>query len=348
MKRFDYSFLKTISVPASYLAFTSGIYQLKTQSESLEKRFPNVFTGLRNIAIVESVKGSNAIEGIVTSDQRIRAIVEQNSAPLNHNEQEIAGYRDALNYIHQNYHTLSISEGLIKQLHSLLLGRTALTYKGSYKTEDNVIRERRSDGSSFVRWMPTSAIDTPKAMEQLVLAYVEARDDSEINPLLLIPCFILDFLCIHPFRDGNGRMSRLLSLFLLYKSGFDVPKYISFEEQINKEKWDYYNALKASSEGWHENQNDYVPFIGNFLKTLFYCYQELDKRFLTLRDGKVSKKERIEQAVLTSLLPLSKADIQYLLPDVSVSTIEAVLSEMVKSGKAKKIGSTRGAKYIKS
>ena len=347
MKTFDYSFLKTLLVPSDFLSSISFIYGLQSKSDLLKDKFPDVFTGLRKIAIVESVKGSNAIEGIVTSDSRIKAIVNGNSAPRNHSEEEIAGYRDALNYIHANRDSLSMSEDLIKELHKMVLSHTALPYGGQYKNEDNVIRERRSDGVTLIKWVPTSAKETPGTMEQLVGAFLEARDDSGINQLLLIPSFILDFLCVHPFRDGNGRMSRLLTLFLLYKAGFDVPEYISFEEQINKDKGRYYEALKESSIGWHEGKNDYLPFMGNTIFTLFCCYQELDKRFLTLRDGKVSKTERIEHAVLTSLLPISKADIAYLLPDVSVTTIEAVLAKMVKEGKIVKSGSTKDARYSK-
>ena len=187
-----------------------------------------------------------------------------------------------------------------------------------------------------------------KAMEQLELAYMDARDDANINQLLLIPCVILDFLCIHPFRDGNGRMSRLLSLLLLYKNGYDAGKYVSFEEQINKYKAFYYEALRQSSDGWAENQNTYFPFIENFLSTLYMCYKELDKRFAVVHGKKITKKARIEATVLNSLTPLSKAEICQILPDVSPTTVEAVLGAMVKDGSIKRIGSARASRYIKA
>lgn len=171
------------------------------------------------------------------------------------------------------------------------------------------------------------------------------RDDYGVNQLLLIPCVILDFLCIHPFRDDNGRMSRLLSLLLLYKEGFDVPKNISFEGQINNAKGSYYEVLRQSSLDWHENKNDYIPFMRNFLSTLARCYQELDKRFLTLRAGKVRKSQRIEEVIFNSLVPVSKKDIRDLLPDVSVSTIERVLADLIREGKIMKLGSTIDARY---
>ncbi|MDD7472810.1 MAG: Fic family protein [Bdellovibrionota bacterium] len=347
MRRFDYSFLRNIKVPVNFMTFTNAIYTLKNLEEEKKNIYPDIFTALQKIAIVQSVKGSNEIEGIVTTDKRIEEIVNQSSAPLNHNEQEILGYKNALNLIHSDSDKMSLNEDLILNLHKILLEKIEVSYGGSYKTEDNIIRESYKDGTSFVRWVLVSSQDTPKAMKELILAYMEARDDSLIDGLLLIPCVILDFLCIHPFRDGNGRISRLLTLFLLYKSGFDISKYISFEEQINKMKGNYYEALKRSSIGWHDNQNDYIPFIENFLYTLYLCYKELDKRFLTLGTKKVSKKKRIESAIMNSFLPISKKELQALLPDISLTTIEAVLASMLNDGKIKKIGSTKSAKYIK-
>lgn len=347
MRRFDYSFLRNIKVPVNFMTFTNAIYTIKNLEEEKKNIYPDIFTVLQKIAIVQSVKGSNEIEGIVTTDKRIEEIVNQSSAPLNHNEQEITGYKNALNLIHSDSDKMSLNEDLILNLHKILLEKIEVSYGGSYKTEDNIIRESYKDGTSFVRWVLVSSQDTPKAMKELILAYMEARDDSLIDGLLLIPCVILDFLCIHPFRDGNGRISRLLTLFLLYKSGFDISKYISFEEQINKMKGNYYEALKRSSIGWHDNQNDYIPFIENFLYTLYLCYKELDKRFLTLGTKKVSKKKRVESAIMNSFLPISKKELQALLPDISLTTIEAVLASMLNDGKIKKIGSTKNAKYIK-
>ena len=348
MKRYDYSFLRNMSVPVRFLTFTNAIYTLRSMEEEKKNTYPDIFTALQKLAVVQSVKGSNAIEGIVTTDKRIEEIVNQSSAPLNHNEREIAGYRDALDLIHTRNEEMSFTEELVLNLHRILMDQVALPYGGHYKTEDNVIRETHVDGTSRVRWTPVSAKDTPEAMKQLYLAYMVARDDSDIDQLLLIPCVILDFLCIHPFRDGNGRMSRLISLLLLYKTGFDISRYISFEEQINAMKGSYYDALARSSEGWHENANNYIPFIENFLYTLYLCYKELDKRFLTLGTKKISKKKRVEGAVMNAFLPVSKKELQDLMPDISATTIEQVLGSMIKDGAIRKIGSTRNAKYIKN
>ena len=348
MRTIDYSFLKTLRVPARFLSITNLIYSLKTIEDEKKKTYPDIFTNLQKIAVIQSVKGSNAIEGIVTTDKRIEEIVNQNSDPLNHSEQEILGYKDALSFVHTSYSEVSFSIETVKYLHRILLDHTELSHRGEFKTEDNIIRERFPDGTTKVRFRPVKASETEKAMEELVYAYMEARDDSEVNPLLLIPCVILDFLCIHPFQDGNGRMSRLLSLLLLYKTGFDISRYISFEEQINLSKGNYYDALSQSSSGWHENRNDYIPFMENFLFTLYLCYKELDKRFLTLKSGKISKAGRIEEVVLSAFIPVTKKEIRDLLPDVSVSTIERVLSEMLKEGKISKLGTTNRARYVKT
>ncbi len=347
MRKFDYTFLDNGLLPANFINLTSSIASLKTMSGVRKEEYASVFTELEAVAKIQSVKSSNAIEGIVTSDERIAAIVNGNSSPLNHTEGEIAGYRDALNSIHMNYEHLDIKQSDILRLHETMMQVVGYEYGGKYKIGDNYIIEEDSSGNRKVRFRPTPASEVEEAMEQLELAYMEARNNANINQLLLIPCVILDFLCIHPFRDGNGRMSRLLTLLLLYKNGYDAGKYISFEEQINNYKAYYYEALRNSSEGWHENQNTYVPFIENFLSTLYMCYKELDKRFAVVNGKKISKTTRIEATVLNSLVPISKAEICHILPDVSPTTVEAVLAKMVKIGQIQKIGQSKMTRYIR-
>ena len=348
MRKFDYSFLNNGLLPASLVSLTANISALKTMAGIRKEEYAQVFTELEAVAKVQSIKSSNAIEGIVTSDERIAAIVNQNSAPLNHNEAEIAGYRDALNEIHLGFEHIDFRENDILRLHEMMMSLTGYEYGGQYKTEDNVILEVDAEGNRRVRFRPIPAEETPKAMEQLELAYMEARSDANINQLLLIPCVILDFLCIHPFRDGNGRMSRLLSLLLLYKNGFDAGKYVSFEEQINNYKPYYYEALRQSSEGWADGRNDYAPFMENFLSTLYMCYKELDKRFAVAHGRRVTKKARVEATVLGSLTPISKAEVCRILPDVSPTTVEAVLRAMVKSGSVRLVGQGRNVRYIRA
>ena len=348
MRKFDYGFLDDGLLPASFVNTAGGIYSLKTAADARKAEFSTVFTELESVAKVQSVKSSNAIEGIVTSDQRIAAIVNQSSAPLNHDEAEIAGYRDALNMIHTGYDHIDFSIKDILLLHETMMTLSGDPLAGKYKQTDNVIVEIDSSGSRRVRFRPVPADETEAAMEQLELAYRAACSNASINQLLLIPCVILDFLCIHPFRDGNGRMSRLLSLLLLYKNSFDAGKYISFEEQINRYKDLYYDALQRSSAGWDTNTNDYFPFMQNFLSTLYMCYKELDKRFAVVHGKRVTKTARIEATVLGSLIPISKAEICSIHPDISPTTVEAVLAKMVKDGQIKRIGASRGSRYIRN
>lgn len=348
MRKFDYTFLNNGLLPASLVNLTSNIASLKTMAGIRKEENTKIFTELELVAKIQSVKSSNAIEGIVTSDERIAAIVNQNSAPRGHAESEIAGYRDALNQIHLNFEYIDFRESDILRLHEMMMAVAGYEFGGQYKTDDNLILEVDADGNRRVRFRPLPASETAKAMEQLELAYMEARSNAAINQLLLIPCVILDFLCIHPFRDGNGRMSRLLSLLLLYKNGYDAGKYVSFEEQINNQKAYYYESLRQSSEGWDTNKNSYFPFIENFLSTLYMCYKELDKRFAVVHGKKITKKARIEATVLNSLTPLSKAEICKILPDVSPTTVEAVLGAMVKNGEIKRIGASRASRYIKN
>ncbi len=348
MHIFDYSFLQNRLIPGDFVNLTGNIYALRTAANMRQGEYSRIFTELESIARVQSVKSSNAIEGIITSDDRIAAIVDGSSAPLNHAEGEIAGYRDALAEIHLHHDTIDIRQQDITRLHQIMLSVVADKDAGKYKTDDNLIIEIGDDGRRKVRFRPVPADETEEAMEQLSLAYLDARDNANINQLLLIPCVILDFLCIHPFRDGNGRLSRLLSLLLLYRTGFDVGKYISFEEQINIYKTQYYEALKTSSIGWHENENDYIPFIRNFLSCLYMCYKELDKRFAIVNGKRITKKQRIEETVLHSLTALSKTDLCKILPDVSPTTVEAVLGNMIKTGRIRRIGAGKATKYIKA
>ena len=207
MRKFDYSFLDNGMLPANLINLIGVIYSLKTGAEIRRNEYERIFTELEKIAKVQSVKSSNAIEGIVTSDERIKEIVNQSSKPLNHNELEIAGYRDALNQIHLNFENIEFNENTILRLHEIMMSYSAYEYAEKYKMDDNLIIEEDKEGNRKIRYKSVSAKETPKAMEQLVLAYMDASNNSNINQLLLIPCIILDFLCIHPFKDGNGRIS---------------------------------------------------------------------------------------------------------------------------------------------
>ncbi len=346
MHRYDYTFLKN-SIPGNIVGLTEIIADLRSKEDFRKLQYSDTFEKLRQKAIIESVKGSNAIEGIVTTDLRIKDIVD-GAEPKTHDEMEISGYKDALNLIHTNHNNMDIDEEIVFSLHRMLLAQTNPRQAGVYKKTNNFILEIAPDGSRSVRFKPVPAKRVSNDMEQLLLAYYDARQDEEISSLLLIPCFVLDFLCIHPFIDGNGRVSRLLTVLLLYLSGYDIVRYISYEGQINKYKDSYYAALRTSSELWHENENDYVPFIINFLQVLYKCFKDLDDSFTDISLKKAKKSERVESILMEAIVPISKQDIIEKVPDISVKTIELVLSKMMKEQKIKKIGTFKDARYMRN
>jgi len=346
MRRYDYSFIRGLGIRTGIVSMMNRMEVLKIRQREMKEEDPDAFISLESIARLQSVKGSNAIEGIVTTDKRMKEIVNENSAPLNHDESEIAGYRDVLDMIHKNHASIEISEETILRMHEMMLSYTSED-GGRYKDTNNLIASIDGEGNRNVVFRPVPSQETKKSMEQLVLAYMDARGDSGIDQMILIPCFILDLLCIHPFSDGNGRISRLLSLLMMYKNGIDVGRYISFESQINRYKGNYYEALRRSSEGWHTNENDHLPFIEDFIFTLFRCFKEVDKRFTVIGDKKINKGNRVEATVINSLGPISKGDIKEILPDVSSRTIEVKLSELLREGKIKKKGTFKDAHYFR-
>ena len=346
MRRYDYTFLIN-QIPGNIVGLTDIIADLKSKEEFRKLQYSETFERLRQKAIIESVKGSNAIEGIVTTDDRIRDIIN-GSTPVTHDELEISGYKDALNTIHMNHENMDIDEDVIRMFHRMIEESVNASTAGEYKNTPNFIMEYGPDGSRRVRFKPISPANVSENMEQLILAYYDARQNSEISPLLLIPCFILDFLCIHPFTDGNGRVSRLLTVLLLYLSGYDIVRYVSYEGQVNKYKASYYESLEQSSNGWHENKNDYVPVIINFLQVIYRCFKDLDESFTDISLKKAKKTERVENILLGAIVPISKQDIAEKVPDISVKTIELVLSKMLKENKIKKIGTYKDARYMRN
>lgn len=343
MHRFDYRFLAE-NIPANLLDITGIIYDLRGRDEIRKASNRQVFQQLQHIAMIDSVQSSNAIEGIVTTGERMKALLNRETAPYTHDEQEILGYQTALHEIYSNYHHLEISGALLCHFHELLLGSTAPD-AGRYKQQNNWIQERDAQGKISVRFVPVKASETPEAMEQLILAYQEARQDSRINRLLLTACVIVDFLCIHPFRDGNGRVSRLLTSLLLMQEGFDIGRYVSIDKKISEYRYNYYEALRACSEGWHDNQNTYIPFITYILQILYSSYKDLDAKFAENTAQTISKSRRVENTLLQCFVPVSKEEIVARLPDISVTTVERVLGKLIKEGKIEKIGTYRNARY---
>lgn len=343
MHIYDYSFLKEQS-PGSLMNISNILFDLRARDDLRRSGNESIYDAMRHTAMIESVRGSNAIEGIVTTRKRLEDLTGGVEQPLTHDEQEILGYKNALNEIYTHYAELDINEQTLHHFHKELLQQTSLQ-AGQYKAEDNWIQERDAAGHRSVRFAPVSAARTPEAMEQMLLAYYDARQDSSISRLLLTFCVVLDFLCIHPYEDGNGRMSRLLTILMLQRNGFDVGQYISIEGKINDYKASYYDALKASSIGWHDNQNSYTPFMTYMLQILYQCYKDLDERFAVAGMGHVSKRKRVEHLLMNTYAPLSKEEIHDRVPDVSISTVERVLQSMVADGRILKIGSYRDARY---
>ncbi len=310
---------------------------IAAHSDSLEQ--------LVELAKIQSTEASNKIEGIYTSDERLKKIVLNKTMPRTRDEQEIAGYRDVLATIHESYDHIPLRPTMILQLHRDLYKFSGSSIGGNYKNADNVIAETDAAGNRSVRFLPVAAWATPDAMEQACKSYDEALQ-AGVEPLLLIPMFVLDFLCIHPFNDGNGRMSRLLTLLLLYRSGYIVGKYISIEKVIEESKETYYEVLQQSSIDWHENGNDYAPFVRYMLGVIVAAYRDFASRVDVLITQGLSKPERIRELIKGTLGKITKAEIMAQCPDISQATVQRTLTELQNSGEILKISGGRYAAYV--
>ena len=299
---------------------------------------------LVEIAKIQSTEASNRIEGISTADDRLKNLVKSKTTPRNRDESEIAGYRDVLNTIHENYDYIPINANYFLQLHRDLYKFLGNTEGGIFKTSDNVIRETDVEGNESVRFRPVAAWETPSSVDELCKAFKDAKD--EVDPLILDMMFILDFLCIHPFNDGNGRMSRLLTLLLLYQSGFIVGKYISIEKIIEESKETYYEVLQDSSINWHENTNDYKPFVNYMLGVIVSAYKEFESRVKLLTNPELSKPDRIREVIKGHIGTITKAELIEMNPDISDTTIQRALADLLKNGEIEKIGGGRYTKYV--
>ena len=345
MRRFDYQEKWKNLLTPEIVSYLTQIHEFKGEQTLFIEAKADTLTQLVEIAKIQSTESSNKIEGIYTSDIRLRELVKDKTRPRTRNEQEIAGYRDVLNTIHESHDHIPPKSAIILQLHRDLYKFESYNIGGKYKTVDNVIEEEDSQGIKKIRFKPVPAWETPEAMEELCRAFEEAMATGKIDPLLLIPMFILDFLCIHPFNDGNGRMSRLLTLLLLYRSGYIVGKYISIERMIENSKELYYECLRESSENWYENKNDYIPFVKYMLGVIVGAYREFSSRIKLLITQNISKPERIEEIIKNTLGTITKKEIAEKCPDISVVTIQRTLAELLTAEKILKIGGGRYTKY---
>lgn len=344
MRKYDFQNKWQKLLVPDIVALLTQIHEFKGEQNLFIETNSDTLTQLVEVARIQSTEASNKIEGIYTSDDRLKKIVLNKTTPRTRNEQEIAGYRDVLATIHESYEYIPLRPTMILQLHRDLYKFSGMSIGGNYKNSDNVIAETDSAGNRFVRFQPVPAWEAPEAIDFACKAYDEAVQ-SGADPLLLIPMFILDFLCIHPFNDGNGRMSRLLTLLLLYRSGYIVGKYISIEKVIEQSKETYYETLQQSSAGWHENQNDYTPFVRYMLGVIVAAYRDFSSRVQVLVTSGMSKPDRIREVIKGTLGKITKAEIMEKCPDISQITVQRTLIELQKKGEIIKLGGGRYTSY---
>ena len=345
MRTFDYRAVYPSLLSPEIVGYLSQIHEYKGQQNLFIEAKPDALSELLDIARIQSTEASNRIEGIYNSDDRLKKLVQSKTMPRTRNEREIAGYRDVLATIHESHDFIPPRPGMILQLHRDLYKFSGMNVGGTYKVTDNVIAEERG-GERFVRFIPTEVWQTPEAIEQICHVLNDALSDPQIDPLLVIPLFILDFLCIHPFSDGNGRMSRLLTLLLLYRSGYIVGKYISLEKAIADSKETYYEALHDSSIGWHERTNDPLPFVRYMLGVIVSSYREFSSRVELLTNRGLSKPDRVREIIRGSLGKITKAEIMAKCPDISQITVQRTLAELLQNHEIIKLSGGRYTAYV--
>lgn len=345
MRQFDYREKWKKLLTPEIVSYLSQIHEFKGAQTVFIEIKADALTPLIEIAKIQSIEDSNKIEGIYTSDERLRALVKDTTRPKTCAEREIAGYRDVLNTICENHDYIPPKPSIILQLHRDLYKFEGFGAGGKYKTANNVIEEEDTAGNKFLRFKPVQVWETPEAMEELCKAFDEAMAVEQIDPLILIPMFILDFLCIHPFNDGNGRMSRLLILLLLYRAGYVVGKYISIEKLIENTKDSYYECLQQSSKGWHENANDYEPFVQYMLGIVTAAYREFSSRVKLITAEGMSKPDRVREIIKNTFGTITKKEILERCMDISQVTVQRALADLTESGEIIKIGGGRYTKY---
>ena len=346
MRPFNYSEIKNQKWDSDILGLIAAIYKEAGKQEMYLKQRPEELEKLVEIAKIQSTEASNAIEGIVTTSTRIKQLVEEKTTPKSRDEQEIVGYRDVLNIIHESFDAIPISQNYILQLHKILYSHMNNPMAGRTKSVQNYISATYPDGHVETLFTPLAPYETPEALDKICEEYNRVIGNMEVEPLIAIPVFIHDFLCIHPFNDGNGRMSRLLTTLLLYRNRFYVGKYISLEAKIAKNKDLYYDALGQAQIGWHEGTEDAVPFIKYLLGTVLAAYKDFEDRF-ALVEIKLPALETVRRATLNKIGRFTKQDIRELCPSLSISSIEGALRKLVSSGELKREGSGKNICYYR-
>jgi len=346
MRDFNYTRIRDQKWDSELLGLVAAIYKEAGKQEMYLKQRPEELEKLVEIAMVQSTEASNAIEGIVTTNTRIRQLVQEKTTPKNRDEQEIAGYRDVLAIIHDSFDAIPITRNYILQMHKVLYGHMNNPVAGRTKTVQNYISATYPDGHTVTLFTPLAPFETPEALDRICEEYNRVIGNMELEPLIAIPVFIHDFLCIHPFNDGNGRMSRLLTTLLLYRSGFFVGKYISLEAKIAKNKDLYYEALSASQNGWHEGKDDPIPFIKYLLGTILAAYKDFEDRF-ALVETKRTALDTVRLATQSKIGRFTKQDIRELCPALSLSSIEGAIRKLVASGELEREGNGKNTSYFR-
>ncbi len=346
MRTFNYSQIKDQKWDSEILGLIAAIYKEAGKQEMYLKQRPDELEKLVEIAKIQSTEASNAIEGIVTTSTRIKQLVEEKTTPRNRDEQEIAGYRDVLSIIHENFDTIPITQNYILQLHKIMYSHMNNPMAGHTKNNQNYISATYPDGHTEILFTPLAPFETPEALDRICEEYNRVIGNFEVEPLIVIPIFIHDFLCIHPFNDGNGRMSRLLTTLLLYRNGFYVGKYISLEAKIAKNRDLYYDTLNQVQHGWHEGTEDAVPFVKYILGTILAAYKDFDDRY-SIVEKKLPAIDMVRIATQNKIGRFTKQDIHDLCPSLSISSIEGSLRKLISSGELKREGSGKSTCYVR-
>lgn len=344
MAQFEYEKTLDMLMIPEVVSALGDIRELKGKTASLSALNPETFSALIEVAKIQSTGASNRIENISTSDKRLRELMTNKTDPKNRDEREIAGYRYVLDEIHESHDNIPVTPNVILQLHRDLYRFSGDSHAGKWKDSDNVIAERTAEGELVARFIPTSAAGTPAAVERICREYSRQIDDGTYDPLLASLVFVFDFVSIHPFNDGNGRMSRLLTLLFMYRNGYDVGKYVSIEKEIEDSKETYCEALSTSSTGWQNGENDYVPFVTYMLGIVTACYRELESRFSVVAlpaGNEESIRAFFDRLVGTA----TKREIMDANPNMSQRTLERILAKLQDEGVVEKVGAARSTAY---
>lgn len=334
--------LSNLKVPVTTAWLLGTCMEAKGKQDLWVQQRPEVLKALREQALVQSAESSNRIEGVIVAPERLRPILLGNARPMDRSEEELVGYRQALNWIFSRKRPPKLEPRLVRKLHEMAQGGFSGD-AGKWKTRDNEIIEIAPDGKRTIRFVPTPAKKVPDTIERLCTAYREVSDSEHMPPLLAMATFVLDFLCVHPFRDGNGRVSRLLTTLLLQEHGFVVARYISLERLVEETKEDYYEVLRRCSKGWHEGKNEIVPWWNYLLGVVKRGYGEFERRME--KYGDVGKTDLVRAAIERLASPFSASEVKAQCPSVSAQLVKKVLADLKKEGRLRLKGRGRGARW---